>query len=261
MPTAALGRLLRRTSEAYDRPMGRLAIVGGHSILAPDLAGVVFPRGAQRRLAHGARGAVMALDAGEYLVLSRHGLDEYTPAHLVDHARNLCALLAAGCDRILALSSVGSLRVDRGVGTFLAPDDFIALDRPATSVHGDARCHVVPGFSPRWRARVLDAWSAATREPLVDGGVYWQSNGPRFETPAEIRFIAQHADVVGMTAAAECVVANELGLDYAAVCVVDNVANGLGAEHLTREEFEAGKAANQQRVVAALEAIAPELAR
>ena len=39
--------------------------------------------------------------------------------------------------------------------------------------------------------------------------------------------IAGFADVVGMTVGAECVAANQLGLDYAAVCIVDNLANGL----------------------------------
>ncbi len=241
--------------------MGRLAIVGGHSILTPDLTGVVFPEHGRRRPAHGARGPVTLLDAEHCLVLSRHGLDRYTPAHLVDHARNLQALQAAGCDRILAVSSVGSLRLDRPVGTLLAPDDFIALDHPPVSVFDDARSHVVPGFTAEWRARVVEAWATATGAALVDGGVYWQTNGPRFETPAEIRLIAQHADVVGMTAASECIVANELGLDYAAVCVVDNLANGLGARALTREEFEAGKAANRRAIVAALAAVAPELSR
>jgi 5'-methylthioadenosine phosphorylase len=241
--------------------MGRLAIVGGHSTLAPDLAGVVFPEGARRRPAHGERGPVTVLDAGDFLFLSRHGLDGYTPAHLVDHPRNLCALQAAGCDRVLALSSVGSLRLEHGVGTFLVPDDFIALDRPAVSVHDDARSHVVPGFTAEWRKRVLDEWSRASGGAIVDGGVYWQSNGPRFETPAEIRLVAAHADVVGMTVGSECIVANELGLDYAAMCVVDNVANGLGAQLLTREEFEAGKAANRSRLVADLTAIVAKLAR
>ena len=42
--------------------------------------------------------------------------------------------------------------------------------------------------------------------PLHDGGVYWQVIGPRLETVAEIRLFAQHADVVGMTMASECVV-------------------------------------------------------
>ena len=71
---------------------------------------------------------------------------------------------------------------------------------------------------------------------MVDGGVYWQTNGPRFETPAEVRMLAAHADVVGMTVASECVAANQLGLEYAAVCVVDNLANGIGVETLTPEQ-------------------------
>lgn len=241
--------------------MAGLAVVGGHSILAPDLAAVVFPAGARRRPLHGERGAVTALDASDHLVLCRHGLDRYTPAHLIDHARNLCALQAAGCDRILAISSVGSLRTEHGVGSFVAPDDFIALDRDAVGVHDDARGHVVPGFTAPWRARVLETWRSVTHEAIVDGGVYWQANGPRFETPAEIRFIAQHADLVGMTVGSECIVANELGLDYAAICVVDNLANGLGEQGLTNEEFDAGKVANQARVVAVLDALVPELAR
>jgi purine nucleoside phosphorylase len=56
------------------------------------------------------------------------------------------------------------------------------------------------------------------------------------------------------------VLAGELGLPYAAVCVVDNLANGVGAAPLTIEEFEAGKAANRARLLAALDAVLPELA-
>ncbi len=96
--------------------------------------------------------------------------------------------------------------------------------------------------------------------PLRDGGVYWQTFGPRFETPAEIRFIAQFADVVGMTVASECVLAGELDLAYAAVCVVDNLANGVGDANLTVDEFEAGKAANRAAVIATLDTLVPELA-
>ena len=67
----------------------------------------------------------------------------------------------------------------------------------------------MPGFDEPWRRRVL---AALAGERVRDGGVYWQANGPRLETPAEVRIIAQHADVVGMTVAGECVVAGELGL-------------------------------------------------
>jgi 5'-methylthioadenosine phosphorylase len=96
---------------------------------------------------------------------------------------------------------------------------------------------------------------------LLDGGVYWESIGPRFETPAEIRMIAQHADVIGMTIASECVIAGELGLRYAAVCIVDNLANGVGEGELTVEEFEAGRARNRERLGAAVAAIVPELSQ
>ena len=44
----------------------------------------------------------------------------------------------------------------------------------------------------------------------------------------ELRLLAAHADLVGMTMASECIVAGELGLSYAAVCVVVNHAAGRG---------------------------------
>ena len=64
--------------------------------------------------------------------------------------------------------------------------------------------------------------------------------------------IAAHADVVGMTVASECVAANQLGLDYAAVCIVDNLANGVGDALLTPEEYRRGQEANQRRLLDAL---------
>ena len=243
--------------------MAGLAVVGGHSILRERQADQTepgFPKGAQRSQVRGLGGDVTVLDTGDYLVVQRHGLDTYTPAHRVDHVRNLSAIVAAGCDRVLAVSSVGSLRAELAVGAVLAPDDFIALDQPATSVHHDARSHVVPAFSPEWRSQVLGAWREQSEVAIGDGGVYWQSNGPRFETPSEVRYLAAFADVVGMTVGSECVIANELGLLYAAVCIVDNLANGLGSSPLTPAEFAAGKAANAARLHGALHAVAPVLA-
>ena len=148
----------------------------------------------------------------------------YVLPHEIDHAVNLRPLAEQGCDRVLAIGSVGSLSPELPVGSLLCPDDFIALG-PGPSIFADARAHSAPGFDPRWRAEVIEAWAAGGQAPR-DGGVYWQTRGPRFETPAEIRLIAAHADVVGMTIASECVVAGELGLDYAALCIVDNLANG-----------------------------------
>jgi 5'-methylthioadenosine phosphorylase len=60
--------------------------------------------------------------------------------------------------------------------------------------------------------------------------------------------------------ASECVLAGEVGLRYAAVCMVDNLANGVGNATLTVEEFEAGEATNRGRLLAALDSVLPELA-
>jgi len=201
---------------------------------------------------------VTGLDVGDAVLIPRHG-DPYVQPHRIDHEANMRRLVEDGCDRVLALGSVGGLRRELGVGTFLCPHDFIALHVGLSSFE-DRRAHVVPGFDPLLRQRVLDAWSQRAAPPLRDGGTYWQAVGPRFETPAEIRLIAAHAEVIGMTIGSECVIATELGLPYAAICVVDNLANGVGERDLTVEEFEAGRARNREGLAAALAAILPELA-
>jgi 5'-methylthioadenosine phosphorylase len=201
---------------------------------------------------------VDGLDVGDAVLIPRHG-DPYTQPHRIDHAANMRTLIDAGCDRVLALGSVGGLRRELDVGTFVCPDDFIAL-HAGKSAFDDRRSHVVPGFDPPWRERVVDEWSRSAKPPLRDGGVYWESIGPRFETPAEIRLIARHSDVIGMTIASECVIAGELGLRYAAICIVDNLANGVGERELTVEEFRAGRERNRERLGEVMSAIVPALA-
>lgn len=221
--------------------MGRLAVILGSSVVAPgggEIAAIAARHGA--------------------VVLQRHGSETYRLPHLIDHAANLRSLAGAGCDRVLAIGSVGSLKPELTVGTTVCPDDFIALQVLITTF-GDARGHSMPGFDRGWRSEVLSAWEAGGAGAIHDGGVYWQTNGPRFETPAEIRLIAAHADLVGMTLAAECVVAGELGLRYAAVCMVDNMANGIEAERLDPEELERDRAANASRLRDALDAALPIL--
>jgi 5'-methylthioadenosine phosphorylase len=220
--------------------VGRLAVVLGSSALGP--AGETI---ASAAAGHGAA------------IVQRHGGEPYVLPHEIDHAANMRALLEHGCDRVLGIASVGSLDPGLPVGSLLCPDDFIAL-HVGPSVFGDARAHRALGFDAAWREEVIAAWQASDGE-LRDGGVYWQAVGPRFETPAEIRLMAAHADVVGMTIAAECVVAAELGLAYAAICVVDNLANGVGEGPLEIIELEAARAANATRLHDGLAAVLPRL--
>jgi 5'-methylthioadenosine phosphorylase len=233
---------------------GALAIVGGNSLL-----GSQYGAGAPELTVDDGTRPVVVRDLGDAYLLQRHGWGAYTPPHLVDHVTNLKALAALGCDRVLAINSSGALRDDFGVGSFLLADDFIALGA-LPSVFDDERGHRVPGFDLAWRSEILDTWHDATEVPLHDGGVYWQATGPRLETVAEIRVFAQHADVVGLTMASECTVAGELGLRYASVCAVDNLANGVGEHGLTWNEFEAGRDASQPVLEKVLGALVPALA-
>lgn len=230
--------------------MGRLAVVGGTGLRDSG-----FVQHAERVTI----GGVPVLDAGDFVFVQRHGLDHFVLPHEIDHRSHVLAIRDAGCDRVLALSSTGSLRLDWPVGTFVCPDDFYA-PQVHDSIHDDGRAHIVPGFDPDWRGRVLEVWRNRAATPIVDGGVYAQTRGPRFETRAEVRALAQVGDLVGMTIAAECVLTKEIGIAYAAVCVVDNLANGLDPTPLTIEEFRAGVLANRDALLADLAAVLPGLA-
>jgi purine nucleoside phosphorylase len=238
------------------RPTGdRLAVIYGYSL--PEGAHPVA--GERVKVDAGRSRPVEAIDAGEIVALPRHGFDRSVPAHRVDHRANVRALCELGCGRVLALGSVGSLRTDLQVGSFVCPDDFYAPER-APSFYDDPRGHSVPGFDLPWRKLILDSWGELSETELIDGGVYAHTVGPRFETPAEVRALAAVADVVGMTLAAETVLAREAGLAYAAVCSVDNLANGIAEEALSVEEYRRGRDRTAIVLKDALEAVLPTLA-
>jgi 5'-methylthioadenosine phosphorylase len=222
--------------------MGRLAVILGSSALGPG--------GEQIAAAAAKHGAA---------IVQRHGGGDgaYVLPHEIEPEAYLRPLVEQGVDRVLAISSVGSLKPELPVGTLVCPDDFIALHLHR-SIYPDPRAHSAPGFDPELRAEAVAAWAEGGQQP-VDGGVYWQAIGPRFETPAEIRLMAAHAHVVGMTVAGECVIAGELGLAYAALCMVDNLANGLGPAPLSLAELERDRAANAALLRDGLEALLPRL--
>jgi 5'-methylthioadenosine phosphorylase len=193
-------------------------------------------------LGSGAAGLIPTHDG--LVSLDRHG-DPYALPHAVDHEGNLRALAGAGCDRVLGIASVGGLRPDLGPGTYVVPDDFIALDiGPVTSLY-TFEAHQVARFDETWRREVVDALRAA----------------PRIETAAEVGLIAQHAHVVGMTVASECIVASEMGLPYAALCVVDNLANGVTTQALTAEDVRKGQEEHRPELEAVLASALGTLSR
>ena len=239
------------------RPTGeRLALIYGYSL----------PEGTDpidgKRIEIDAGGAlpVEAIDGDDLVAIPRHGFDRRIPPHLVDHRANIKAVCQLGCNRVLALGSAGSLHEDLKVGTLICPEDFYAPEI-APSFYRDPRGHSIPSFDAEWRRVVISAWESLTDTKVEDGGVYAQTIGPRFETPAEVKVLAEAADMVGMTIAAEAILAGEAALAYAAVCSIDNLANGIDERRLTVDEYRRGRDRTAETVAGGLRYVLPALAK
>ncbi|HVO68232.1 MAG TPA: MTAP family purine nucleoside phosphorylase [Syntrophales bacterium] len=169
--------------------------------------------------------------------IPRHGKTpkHHILPHLINNQANLKALKDIGVKEVIGVNSTGSLKKKLKPGTIVVPDDFIMLTGTPTAIHGKA-FHITPKLSFEVRQKWIDAAHDCAIK-VVDGGVYWQTTGPRLETKAEIKMMSRFADLVGMTMASEATIAQELGMSYAALCSVDNYGHGLGEMELTIEEI------------------------
>lgn len=194
-------------------------------------------------------GRVTVWVSPEIVHISRHDGDpgEYVLPHLINHQANLTALKTLGAVEVIAVNSTGSLKKELPPGSIVVPDDFILIAGTPT-VFSNQPVHITPELSSVVRRRLIEA-AAACGIPVVERGVYWQTEGPRLETKAEIRMMASFADIVGMTMAAEAVIAQELGLPYAALCSVDNYCNGVVDEPLTMERIIEGAKKNRETML------------
>ncbi len=183
-----------------------------------------------------------------YLLVDRH-MKGTMPPHMVDHRSNIWAL-ADRCDHIIGICSAGSM--NRGIpqGTLVVCDDYIHLDPP--TFFDDKTEHIVPVLSTRVRTALLDA-AGDCGTYARNGAVYYQSKGPRLETRAEVRMLADHADLVGMSAASEASLAQELGAEYGFICSVDNWANGISADPLSQAGITTHAKRNQKTIAEIVE--------
>lgn len=172
----------------------------------------------------------------ELAFLARHGLEHTTPPHKINYHANLKALQMLGVKRILATNAVGSIsREIPPLGLALLTDflDFTS-GRAFTFFDGGdsglAHTNMDVPYCPALGKTVL-ALAPQFDLEIHPQAVYVATNGPRFESPAEIRMYGQlGGDVVGMTGIPEVVLARELGMHFAAVAYSINWAAGLEEE-------------------------------
>ena len=182
-------------------------------------------------------------------LILRHGNDpnNHILPHLINHRANLQALKDIGVTEIVGINSTGSLKKNLCPGMIVVPDDFITLTATPT-IYQNSTVHITPSLNKKVRQKIIKAAKSCSLQ-VVEKGTYWQTQGPRLETKAEIKMMANFADIVGMTMANEAVIALELDLPYACACSIDNFGNGLLDEPLSMGEILDGTRKNADLMI------------
>lgn len=166
------------------------------------------------------------INGREVAILSRHGRQHTIPPTKVNNRANIWAIRQIGCTHIIATTACGSLREEIGRGDFVALDQFIDFTRHREVTFFDS-------FEPKQMKHtpMADPFDSFLRSKLIEtaqelgiklfeNGTVITIEGPRFSTRAESNmFRLWGADVINMSTAPEAILANELGIPYAAVAM------------------------------------------
>jgi 5'-methylthioadenosine phosphorylase len=166
------------------------------------------------------------IEGTEIALLSRHGRQHTIPPSKVNNRANIFALKEAGCTHIITSTACGSLREEIGRGDLVVPDQFIDFTRHRDITFFD---EFKPGSMNH--TPMADPFDSDLRNLIIssaiglgikvhDKGTLITIEGPRFSTRAESKmFRLWGADIINMSVAPEVILANELGIPYAAIAM------------------------------------------
>lgn len=239
--------------------MARVGLIVGSGAMAWEVG---WQETGERTTAFGEASArlLSASIAGHSVcAIARHGVPHRYAPHAVNYRANLTLLADQRPDLVIALNTVGGISPFATTGALLVPDQIVdyTWGRQQTFSPDDAVRHI--DFSEPYDARVrrvlLDA-GRRTGLALHDGGVMGVTQGPRLETPAEIRRMARDGcDMVGMTGMPEAALARELALPFAALAMVVNPAAGLTDRAIDLAEIQAASGRCMRDAVRLLETL------
>jgi len=205
------------SSFGYVRIM--LGIIGGTSLLEFNFGEW------KKKCVHTPYGSSAVLTGDNVALLLRH--QNRRAPHRINYRAHIAALAISGVDRIIGIGSTGSLKQQIQPGSLVIPDDYFYLSSVST-IYNHSIGHIRPDFSPE-----LSGVLSRVIPEAHFGGTYIQTDGPRFETVSEIKWMSSVADIVGMTIVSEATVAREMDIPFAAICTVDNYGNGLFNEQVS----------------------------
>jgi len=185
--------------------------------------------------------------------LPRHGKGHSVPPHLINYRANMMALKTLGVEYVYATAAVGSCNRKYKVGDVVVITDFMDFTkvRPVTFYEGEEGVKHVEMTDPYCKELRRHFTKNAPENDIEIKGeaVYVCTEGPRFETAAEIKMYSMvGGDVVGMTNVPEVVLAKELGLCYSCVGIITNMCTGMGDGEIELHEIAESIGANKERI-------------
>ena len=166
--------------------------------------------------------------------IPRHAQGHSIPPHKINYRANIDALKKVGVTKIIATNSVGSMNEEMPPGSFVVPDDFLDFTQARDNTFfEDSVVHI--DVTQPYCPNLADILSQSG--DVISGATYVCTEGPRFETPAEIKmFKMLGGDLVGMTGLPEVTLAREREICYNSICIVSNYAAGISKDQLTIDE-------------------------
>jgi len=175
--------------------------------------------------------------------IARHGYTHRIPPHKINSRANIWMLKELGIEHIIAVNAVGGINKQLPPRKIAIPDQIIdyTYGREFTFFEKDLTEVVHIDFSYPYDESIRQALIQAAKDSNLktfNTGTYACTQGPRLETAAEIKRLAQDgSDMVGMTAMPEAALAKELGMNYAAIAVSANWAAGIEKQVLDMAEI------------------------
>lgn len=169
-----------------------------------------------------------------------HFYEGYKPQDVVLPIR-LMKLMGA---KVLFLTNAaGGINRSFNAGDFMLITDQISMSVPSPLIgeNIDELGVRFPDMSEVYsrRLRKIIENSAVTACVPLRRGVYIQTTGPQYETPAEIRAYERlGADAVGMSTAIEAIAARHAGMEICGISCISNLAAGISVNPLTHAEVQ-----------------------
>ncbi len=134
----------------------------------------------------------------------------------------------AGVKRIIAEGGVGTVNTLLDTRDFLIPDDYLDLSqRKDVGLEGKYLLIMRDSLCQEIREKLIENTKGNYNGRIFTRGIYANTEGRHFESPAEIAMLKGHADIVGQSICPEVYLAREIGACYAGLYFVVNYGEGL----------------------------------